>query len=120
MRDFSLACQPAESKTYWKPGYQAVKVSTGHKYKGRSRQSGANRISKQILPTLLAVGGACGFVAGSASALELGDIKVESKLGQPLSASIAYALNPNEQLADYCIFLQPGVMSSGIPSISKA
>ena len=120
MRDFSLACQPAESKTYWKPGYQAVKVSTGHKYKGRSRQSGANRISKQILPTLLAVGGACGLVAGSASALELGDIKVESKLGQPLSASIAYALNPNEQLADYCIFLQPGVMSSGIPSISKA
>jgi hypothetical protein len=66
------------------------------------------------------VGGACGFVAGSASALELGDIKVESKLGQPLSASIAYALNPNEQLADYCIFLQPGAMASGIPSISKA
>ena len=120
MRVFSLACQPAESRTYWKPGYQAVKVSTGHKYKGRTRQSGARRISKQILPTLLAVGSACGLVAGSASALELGDIKVESKLGQPLSASIAYALNPNEQLANYCIFLQPGAMSSGIPSISKA
>jgi len=97
-----------------------VNASTGHKYKGRSRQSGATRISKQILPALLAVGSACCFVAGSASALELGDIKVESKLGQPLRASIAYALNPNEQLFNYCIFLRPGVMASGIPSVSKA
>ncbi|RLA32353.1 MAG: hypothetical protein DRR11_06220 [Gammaproteobacteria bacterium] len=97
-----------------------MNASTGHKYKGRSRQSGANRISKQILPALLAVGSACCFVAGSASALELGDIKVESKLGQPLRASIAYALNPNEQLFNYCIFLRPGVMASGIPSVSKA
>jgi hypothetical protein len=117
---FLLACQPAESTTYWKPGYQAVNASTGHKVKGRSRQSGANRISKQILPALLAVGSACCFVAGSASALELGDIKIDSKLGQPLRASIAFALNPNEQLFNYCIFLRPGVMASGIPSVSKA
>jgi len=113
-----LACQPAESTTYWNPGYQAVNASTGHKDKGRSRQSGANRISKQILPALLVVGS--GFVAGSAAAFELGDIKVDSKLGQPLRASITYALNPNEQLFDYCIFLRPGVMASGIPSVSKA
>jgi len=113
-----LACQPAESTTYWKPGYQAVNASTGHKNTGRSRKSGARRLSKQILPALLVAGS--GFVAGSASALELGEIKLESELGQPLRASIAYALNPNEQLFNYCIFLRPGVMASGIPSVSKA
>ena len=95
-----------------------MNASTGHKNIGRSRESAARRISKQVLPALLVVGS--GFVTGSASALELGDIKVESKLGQPLRASIAYALNPNEQLFDYCIFLRPGVMASGIPSVSKA
>ena len=115
---FLLACQPAESTTYWKPGYQAVNASSGHKNTGRSLKSGAKRISKQILPALLVAGS--GFAAGSASALELGDIKIESKLGQPLRASISYALNPNEQIFNYCIFLRPGVLASGIPSISKA
>ena len=36
-----------------------------------------------------------------AGALELGDLTVQSSLGQPLRASIAYALAPNEMLADY-------------------
>lgn len=95
-----------------------MNATTAHKNTGRTRPSGAKRIAQQILPALLAI--SSGFVAGSASALELGNIKVESKLGQPLRASIAYTLNPNEQLFDYCISLRPGVMASGIPSISKA
>ena len=118
MRGFLPACQPAESTTYWKPGYQAVNALTGQKNIGCSRKSAAKRISKQILPALLVAGS--GLVAGSAAALELGDIKVESTLGQPLRASISYALNPNEQLFNYCIYLRPGATASGIPSVSKA
>ncbi len=115
---FSLVCQTAESRIYWKPGYQAVNATTGHQNTGRTGPTGAKRIAQQVLPALLAIGS--GFVACSASALELGDIRIESKLGQPLRASIAYTLNPNEQIFDYCISLRPGVMASGIPSISKA
>ena len=118
MRGFLPACQPAESTTYWKPGYQAVNALTGHKNIGCSQKSAAKRISKQILPALLVAGS--GLVAGSAAALELGDIKIESSLGQPLRASISYALNPNEQLFNYCIYLRPGATASGIPSVSKA
>ena len=59
-------------------------------------------------------------MAGSASALELGDIRVHSALGQPLRASVAYALQPNEQIHDYCIYLRPGATASGLPSISNA
>jgi len=73
----------------------------------------------QILPALVAVGGACGLAVAPASALELGQIRVDSALGQPLRASIAYALNPNEQLFDYCIFLKPGIAMNGIPVVSN-
>ena len=41
-------------------------------------------------------------------------------MGQPLRASIAYALNPNEQMFDFCIFLKPGLTANGIPALSKA
>ena len=75
---------------------------------------------KQILPALAAVGSACTLVAGPALALELGELTVESKLGQPLRASIAYALQPHEQLHDYCISLKPGLAGSGLPGLSKA
>lgn len=78
------------------------------------------RNTHQLLPALLAVGGACSFAAAPANALELGDIRINSTLGQPLRASIAYALNPNEKLFDYCIYLRPGISGSGIPMISRA
>lgn len=68
----------------------------------------------------MAVGGACGLAALPANALELGDIQVNSALGEPLRASIAYALNPTEQLNDYCIYLRPGLASSGLPAMSSA
>lgn len=75
---------------------------------------------KQLLPALIAVGGACGIVAAPASALELGDLKISSSLGQPLRASIAYALNPYEELYDYCIYLRPGLTADGLPVLSTA
>jgi phage tail protein X len=59
--------------------------------------------ARAILPTLFAVGSS--LAAGQAGALELGPIDVHSKLGQPLRASIAYALGPNEMLESYCVSL---------------
>lgn len=78
------------------------------------------RRSRQLFPTLAAVSGACGLIAGNACALELGEIQVESSLGQPLRASIAYALNPNEQLDSYCIYLRSGLPGDGLPSLTRA
>jgi len=60
------------------------------------------------------------MMAGQASALELGDLNINSSLGQPLRASIAYALNPHEQLYDFCVYLRPGLAASGLPVLSKA
>ena len=45
---------------------------------------------------------------------------MESTLGQPLRASITYALNPNEQLHDYCIYLRPVAPGGPIPSVTRA
>ncbi len=77
------------------------------------------KTNKQILPALAAVSGACGLAAAPASALELGQIRVDSALGQPLRASIAYALAPNEQMFDFCIFLKPGGTANGMPVVSN-
>ncbi len=77
----------------------------------------ATRTQKTLLP-LVAVGGS---LAGSpASALELGDMTVQSRLGQPLRASIAYVLAPQEQLLDTCVSLGPGISSAGLPGIGPA
>ena len=78
------------------------------------------KTSGQILPALVAVSGACGLAAAPVSALELGEINIESHLGQPLRASIAYALSPNEQMFNFCIFLKPGRTANGIPNVSNA
>jgi hypothetical protein len=75
---------------------------------------------KSLLPVLAAIGGACGLAAAPVAALELGDIRMESTLGQPLRASIAFALNPNEQLHDYCIYLRPGPSGGPIASVTRA
>ena len=75
---------------------------------------------KLFLPALVALGGGCGLLAGPVSALELGELEVRSALGQPLRASVAYALHPNEQIHDYCIYLRPGTGASGWPGISNA
>ena len=59
------------------------------------------RTSKAALPALVAAGS--GLAVGSAAALELGELQVQSTLGQPLRASIAYALSPNEIIDERCI-----------------
>ncbi|MFQ5982609.1 MAG: FimV family protein [Woeseiaceae bacterium] len=76
--------------------------------------------NKQLLPALIAVGGACSMMTVPASALELGELKIDSALGQPLRASIAYALNPHEELYDFCIYLRPGLAASGLPALTQA
>jgi len=59
------------------------------------------------------------LLAGPGAALELGDIDVQSPLGQPLRASIAYALAPNEQLSAFCIYVRGG-SAGNLPGITKA
>ena len=74
--------------------------------------------SRTLLPALIAVGGS--LAALPAGALELGEAKVISSLGQPLRASIAYALGPNEALFDSCVTLQRGMSASGLPPVRAA
>ncbi|MEJ2128072.1 MAG: hypothetical protein P8X81_04420 [Woeseiaceae bacterium] len=66
---------------------------------------------------LVVVGGS--LAATQATALELGEVKVHSALGQPLRASIAYALAPNEMISDTCVSLQPAGGASGLPAIER-
>ena len=77
-----------------------------------------NDSNRVFLPALFAVGG--GLAALPATALELGDVTVQSTLGQPLRASIAYALGPNEQLHDFCVSLRPALANRGLPEITQA
>lgn len=83
-----------------------------HKAPGKSR----SRTSKAALPVLVAAGG--GLVVGSAAALELGELQVQSTLGQPLRASIAYALSPTEIIDDRCVAVRPG--GSDLPGLPGA
>ena len=79
--------------------------------------SKASRVHRN-LPAIVAMGSS--LAAAPAAALELGDLTVQSRLGQPLRASIAFALAPNEQIADYCVTLRPGPSVSGLPGIGNA
>ncbi|MEM7504144.1 MAG: hypothetical protein AAF417_19030 [Pseudomonadota bacterium] len=92
--------------------------------KSPKRNQRANRTLRRarrhaLLPAVLA-GGACALTSVPANAVQLGEIDVYSSIGQPLRASIAFALSPNEQLGDYCIFLKPGPLGSGIPALRDA
>ena len=69
-----------------------------------------------VLPALVAAGG--GLAIGSAAALELGEIQVQSTLGQPLRASIAYALSPNEIIDDRCVAI--GRAGRDLPGLHDA
>ena len=70
---------------------------------------------RSLLP-LVAVGSS--LAAGPAAAIELGEATVQSQLGQPLRASIAFALAPKEKLTESCISLGTG--QSGLPGIGSA
>ena len=86
---------------------------------GSSKHNRTNSLAecapRSLLP-LFAVGGS--LVAGPAAAIELGEATVQSQLGQPLRASIAFALAPKEQIFESCISLGPG--QSGLPGIGRA
>lgn len=64
------------------------------------------KASKAPLSALVVAGG--GLAVGSAAALELGELQVHSALGQPLRASIAFALSPNELIDARCVAVRPG------------
>lgn len=83
-----------------------------------SRPTSKSNRTNRKLPTLIAVGG--GLAALPAAAVELGDLTIHSRLGQPLRASIAYALAPNEQLSDYCVSLRPASSVGGLPNVGRA
>ena len=70
------------------------------------------------LSTLVAVGG--GLAALPAAAIELGEAQVNSSLGQPLRASIAYALAPNEAITGTCVSVQNGTPRDSLPSVGRA
>ena len=86
-----------------------------------SSKSRMNRIATCTHRSLLPLFAVSGSLAGlPANALELGDVTVESSLGQPLRASIAYALAPHEQLSDSCVTLGLGAPASGLPGVGRA
>ena len=77
------------------------------------------RKSTAKISTLVAVSG--GLVALPVAALELGEAQVRSSIGQPLRASIAYALGPNETLTNTCVTLQRRLpKDSDMPIVGRA
>ena len=77
------------------------------------------RKSTAKISTLVAVSG--GLIALPAAALELGEAQVRSSIGQPLRASIAYALGPNETLTNTCVTLQRRLpKDSDMPIVGRA
>ena len=68
------------------------------------------------LPALVAVGGS--LAALPAAAVELGEVTVHSRLGDPLRASIALALGPNEAVNASCVSVAP--VANGWPGIGAA
>lgn len=77
-----------------------------------------NNLAKCGIPALIAVGS--GLAALPAGALELGELTLQSRFGQPLRASISYVLAANEQLSDYCVTVRPGPSVSGLPGFGAA
>ncbi len=83
--------------------------------KRRKLMEAQERAGARSLLPLVAIGG--GLAAAPVAALELGDLTVQSSLGQPLRASIAYALQPNEMLTSTCVSVSAGRSTGGLPAI---
>lgn len=89
---------------------------SGRKAK-RSKGRATVSTPRLVMPALAALGiGGIGGIAGPAAALELGPVRVDSLLGEPLRASIAFALRPEEQIAAHCVRVARGPSASGLPS----
>jgi hypothetical protein len=95
----SWACRPGDDM-------RGCKVKSKHARK---------RLKLPVLPAVMIASG-----VSSAHALELGTINVHSSLGQPLRASIAYALAPNEAIDEYCVSLVSANRQVGLPGLSRA
>ena len=98
-----------------------MKVSTRNTNRSNraSQKTALRRTLDPLLPALLAIGATAGLMAKPASAVELGQLQIDSTLGQPLSASIAYAINPHEELYSYCISLKRGP-DNGVQYLTRA
>jgi len=72
----------------------------------------------RCFPAIVAVSSS--LAALPAGALELGELTVQSRLGQPLRASIAYALAPTERISSNCVTMRPGPSVSGLPGFGAA
>lgn len=77
-----------------------------------------DRATTRALLPLVAISGS--LAVTPAAALELGELTVHSSLGQPLRASIAYALAPNEMLSNSCVAVGGGRSTGGLPGIGKS
>ena len=77
-----------------------------------------DRATTRALLPLVALGGSLAITP--AAALELGELTVQSNLGQPLRASIAYALAPNEMLSNVCVAVGGGRSTGGLPGIGRS
>ena len=86
-------------------------VITGNSVNGKGRMA-----FRSVLPAI-ALG--CSLGAAPVSALELGELTVASNLGQPLRASIAYALAPNEILSNACVSVSAFRATGGLPGIGS-
>ncbi|HZD53984.1 MAG TPA: hypothetical protein VE175_13125, partial [Woeseiaceae bacterium] len=75
----------------------------------------ATRRGALVLPALAALG-----LSGHATALELGPVRLQSRLGEPLRASIAFALGPQEEIGADCIQVAPRRTAAGFPSAGPA
>ncbi len=83
-----------------------------HILRGRRRSLSGNA----ALPAIVAAGS--GLAAGSVAALELGELQLQSALGQPLRASIAYALGADELIQGRCVSIRSG--SRELPGLDNA
>lgn len=88
--------------------------------KATMRRNTSRRHSSTLVSAAATLGGALSLVGSPAFALELGEIQVESTLGQPLRASVGFTLNANEQMFDFCVRLRQGLDGGPIPSVSRA
>jgi len=108
-----------------------VATNTPKSYSAYCKYTGVHKVTKTHCPNntndrattrallpLVALGG--GLAVTPAVALELGELTVQSNLGQPLRASIAYALAPNEMLSNVCVAVGGGRSTGGLPGIGPS
>lgn len=84
-----------------------------------AQKTALQRTLDPLLPAILILGGAALLAAKPASAIELGQLQMNSTLGQPLRASIPFVLNPHEELYSYCVSLTRSA-ESGVQSLTRA